>query len=67
MPRPLLIVAPLLAILAVFTLAEAAQAHGRDPHAGVAARNGWRTNLMEAKQEAVKAGKPLMVVLRCFD
>ena len=67
MPRPLLIVAPLLAILAVFTLAEAAQAHGRDPHAGVAARNGWRINLAEAKQEAAKSGKPLMIVLRCFD
>jgi hypothetical protein len=64
MPRPVLLAASLLA---VFTLAEAAQAHGRDPHAGVAARNGWRTNLSEARQEAARTGKPLMVVLRCFD
>jgi hypothetical protein len=67
MPRPVSIAASLLALLALFTLAEAVQAHGRDPHARVAARNGWRTNLTEAKQEAAKAGKPLMVVLRCFD
>ncbi len=67
MPRPVSITARLMAILAVFTLAEVAQGHGRDPHAGVAARNGWRTNLTEAKQEATKVGKPLMIVLRCFD
>jgi peptidoglycan/LPS O-acetylase OafA/YrhL len=67
MLRLLRIATPLLAVLAVFTLAGAAQAHGRDPHAAVAARNGWRTNLTEAKQEAATTNKPLMVVLRCFD
>jgi hypothetical protein len=67
MHRPVPIAAPLLAVLVSLTLAEAAEAHGRDPHAGLAARNGWRTNLTEAKQEAAKSSKPLMVVLRCFD
>jgi hypothetical protein len=67
MLRTVPIAALLLAVLAAFTLAEAAQAHGRDPHAGLATRNGWRTNLSEAKQEAAKSSKPLMVVLRCFD
>jgi hypothetical protein len=67
MLRPVPIAAPLLAVLVTLTVAEAVQAHGRDPHAGLATRNGWRTNLTQAKQEAAKAGKPLMVVLRCFD
>jgi hypothetical protein len=43
------------------------RAHGRDPPAREAAKNGWRTNLRAAKEEAKKSGKPLMVVLRCFD
>jgi hypothetical protein len=43
------------------------RAHGRDPHAREAAKNGWRTNLRAARDEAKKSGKPLMVVLRCFD
>ena len=30
-----------------------------------AARNGWVFSLSEGKQRARKAGKPLMVVLRC--
>ena len=67
MPRPVLIAASLLALPAIFTLAETAQAHGRNPHASTAARNGWHTNLSKAKQEAARTGKPLMVVLRCFD
>lgn len=67
MLRPVSIAAPLLAVLVTFTLAVLAQARGRDPHAGVAARNGWRTSLQEAQQEAAGANKPLMVVLRCFD
>lgn len=65
-PR-VLIAAPLVAVLAALILTEAAQAHGRDPHAAVAVRNGWRTNLAAAQQEAAKDDKPLMVVLRCFD
>lgn len=67
MLRPVPIAAPLLAMLAALTLTEPARAHGRDPHAGVAARNGWRTDLAAARQQAAVADKPLMVVLRCFD
>jgi hypothetical protein len=67
MLRPVLIAAPLLVVFASLTLTEAVQAHGRDPHAAVAARNCWRTNLAAAQQEAAKVNKPLMIVLRCFD
>jgi hypothetical protein len=63
--RPVVIAAPLLAILAAFTLPQAAQAQRRDPRIA-AARNGWRSNLAEARQEAARADRPLMVVLRCF-
>jgi hypothetical protein len=38
-----------------------AQPRGRPP----AARHGWLFSLEEGKAQAKKAGKPLMVVLRC--
>jgi hypothetical protein len=67
MPRPLLTAVPLLTMLATLTLTDTAWAHGRDPHARLAARNGWYTNLTAAKREATRTSKPLMIVLRCFD
>jgi hypothetical protein len=57
----------LIALFAAFTLVASVQAHGNDPHARVASEKGWRTNLKSAKEEARKSGKPMMVVLRCFD
>jgi hypothetical protein len=56
-----------LALFCALVAAGTAAAHGRDPHARVASRNGWLTNLRAAKEKAAKTGKPIMVVLRCFD
>jgi hypothetical protein len=45
--------------------ASQAQRGGRRRGDWEAARNGWIFNLEQGKAEARKAGKPLMVVLRC--
>lgn len=56
-----------ITLLAGLALAGPLWAHGNDPHARVASQKGWRTNLQTAREEARKANKPLMLVLRCFD
>jgi hypothetical protein len=57
----------LLTVLVALTVTHTTYGHGRDPHARIAAKNGWRTNLTAARQEAARSNKPLMIVLRCFD
>ena len=59
--------APLATLLLLLPASNDLWAHGQDPHARIASRNGWRSNLESAKREAAKVNKPLMVVLRCFD
>ncbi len=59
---------PLVAVLALagVALADApAPAQPGRRGEGSAARNGWLFSLAEGKRLAQKAGKPLMVVLRC--
>lgn len=56
----------LLALLPL-TFPGAAHGHGRDPHARTASANGWLTSLSSGKSAAKKSGKPMLVVLRCFD
>lgn len=68
MVRPWSLAACFLAgVAAWLASAGPAWAHGRDPHARVAAEKGWRTDLRAAREESHKSGKPVMVVLRCFD
>lgn len=55
------------ALVALLATANLLWAHGNDPHARVASQNGWRTDLKAAREEARKANKPLLLVLRCFD
>jgi hypothetical protein len=67
MYRSSLVEKAFLALLCALVASGTAAAHGRDPHARVAAQNGWLTSLRVAKEKAEKTGKPIMVVLRCFD
>jgi hypothetical protein len=57
----------LLTSVIVLLHVRAANAHGNDPHARIAANLGWSTSLSTAKDKARQTGKPIMLVLRCFD
>ncbi len=56
-----------LALLAVFLLAAAVPAvgHAQSKASKLAPSLGWLSDLNEAKAQARKTGKPLLVVFRC--
>jgi hypothetical protein len=52
-----------LAVFALTFTADAAMA--QSPATKIAASKGWLSDLNSAKAQAVKTGKPMMVVFRC--
>ncbi len=63
--KRLLVAVVSLGVVALCDARSLAQGRGPRGEEQEAVRNGWLLSLAEGKAQALKTGKPLMVVLRC--